>query len=89
MYWLCFFHVLYKKENHYYYHHVIIKCDINELDNIDNENYIYVLKEYKSLNITKEELKDNLIIKSLIRDGESILKVLRTKAVNKNKSLQK
>lgn len=82
MYWFCFYQVLYLNVNHCYYHHVIMQCPIKQLQNIENSDYIYVLKEYKSISLSDID-KENFIIKALIRDGESLLKVLKTKIKTK------
>lgn len=87
-YWFCYYQVMYQNQNHVYYHHVIMRCDITELRNIENSDYIYILREYKLITLDDVDM-ENFIIKSLIRDGESLLKVLRVKIKNKsNESLQ-
>lgn len=64
-----------------------MNCEAKYLKNIENSDYMYILKEYKSLPLSDAD-KENFLIKSLIRDGESLLKVIKTKIKTKKKKEQ-
>lgn len=87
--YLCYYHIYCGQ--HVNYHHVIMRCDPQEIVNLEFNEYMYLLKSSKAVYLTPE-LQGNNMIKGLIMDGESLLKRIRkqliTSKANESISIQ-
>lgn len=74
-YFFCFYHI-YQGE-HINYHHVIIETDdLEEVQTLEAPGYQYILMSSSEIFLTERDMKMDLI-KSLMMDGESLLKRLK------------
>lgn len=76
----CFFQVYIGA--HVHYHHVIMECYPTDLVNLEENDYMYLLRSSKAVYLTQEDLK-NEYVRGLVMDGESLLKRIK-KQINYN-----
>lgn len=76
-YWFCYYQVYIG--SHVNYHHVIIRANRAEIGNVVLEDFGYYLREVTRIHLSEKdaELK---YYKSLIMDGESLLRKMRDKS---------
>jgi hypothetical protein len=81
LYFFCFYQIRVKKE--ILYHHVIIKAKAEKdvVKNLITKDYSYYLRTVSPVFLTEKD-KDNMIIKHLIFDGESLVARMKENSFN-------